>query len=309
MDGHTFHAFGLCVRLAFPLPAFEGSGAASGTPTLEARLVPFPSRDADAGLEELVWATRFDGQAYTMHRLRDGSHRFVYGERASFHLSSDGRVLRCAVAELDAPAWQRLFLDTILWSCSLLQGFELLHASAVAWPEGAVALASTTGGGKTSLAAELVRRGGTLLCDDVLALDRVDGRLGGHPGPPVMNIPLTGPAELGRELARFSDERWIAVERMANGPRPLDAICLFERRPGAGLSLERRDCTSLDLLPHVFAFPVTPRRAARRFELLSQVATEVPVYRLTADVEVPPAELADLIESRLGALSSPRAVA
>jgi hypothetical protein len=300
VDGVVLSAFGLCVRLDFRLPALDGAGDASCAPTLEARLVPFPADDVDPGIEELVWATRFDGQDYAMRRLRDGSHTFIYGERASFHLSADGSVLRCAVAEPTDPAWQRLFLDTILWSCSQLRGFELLHASTVCWPDGAVAIVSTSGGGKTSLAAELIGRGATLVSDDLLALDRVDGRLGGHPGPPVMNVPLTGP-ELGRELARFPDERWVALDRVAREPRPLAAICLLERRPGSELSLERRSSTPLDLLPHVFGSPGGPRRVAARFELLSDVATEVPVFRLAADVDVPPAELANLVESRIAA--------
>jgi hypothetical protein len=295
VEGVVLSAFGLCVRLAFPLPALNAAPDVACTPTLEARLAPFPSGDADPGIAELVWTTRFDGQDYAMRRLRDGSHTFDYGDRASFHLSPDGRELRCAVADPADPAWQRLFLDTILWSCSQLRGFELLHSSTVRLPEGAVAIVSATGGGKTSLAAELIGRGATLVSDDVLALDRVDGRLAGHPGPPVMNLPLTGPADLGREIARFPDERWVALDRVARGPQPLAAICLLERRPGAELSAERRPSTPVDLLPHVFQGG--PRGAAARFELLSDLVTEVPAFRLAADVHVPPAELADAVES------------
>ena len=310
MKGLVFPAFGLGVQLGFPLPPLEGRGVAACLPTLDASLVTFDPNAVATGREELVWSTRFDGHAYSMQRLRDGSHRFVYGDGAVFHLSSDGSDLRCAVADVDEPGWQRLFLDTILWSCSLLRGFELLHASAVAWPHGAVAFASTTGGGKTSLAAELLRRGAELLCDDVLALTRVDGRLGGHAGPPVMNLPLQGPREIGRELARFPGERWIAVEHAAREPRPLEAICLLERRRGVGLAIERLDSTPLDLLPHAFAFRgASQRGAAHRFEVLSEVATEVPVYRVSAHVDVSPGELADLVESRLGTRASAGAVA
>jgi hypothetical protein len=311
VEGLVFPAFGLGVQLGFPLPPLEGRGVAACRPTLDVRLVPFESKAFAAGPEELVWTTRFDGHAYAMHRQADGSHRFVYGDRAVFHLSSDCSDLRCAVAGVDDPGWQRLFLDTILWSCSLLSGFELLHASAVAWPHGAVAFASTTGGGKTSVAAELLRRGAQLLCDDVLAFTRVDGRLGGHPGPPVVNLPLNGPREIGRELARFPEEHWIAVERAAREPRPLEAICLLERRPGAGLVIEPvQSPTPLDLLPHAVGFRGASKRgAAHRFEVLSQVAIEVPVYRLRADVDVAAWELADLVESSLGAPAQSRAVA
>jgi hypothetical protein len=299
VHGVILSAFGLCVRLAFPLPAVEALPDSSCAPTLEARLVPYPPAQPDPGVEEHLWTTRFDDQDYVMHRLRDGSHRCVYGDRASFHLSADVSVLTCAVAEPADPAWQRLFLDTILWTCSLLRGYELLHASTVCGPDGAVAIVAASGGGKTSLAAELIARGAMLLSDDVLALDRVDGRLGGHPGPPVMNLPLTRPAEFGRELARFPDERWVALDRVAREPRPLAAICLLERRPGSELGLERHPSTALDLLPHVLRGG--QRSDAARFELLSDVATEVPVFRLTAGLDVPPAELANQVESCIGA--------
>jgi hypothetical protein len=310
VEEFVFPAFGLGVRLGFPLRPLEGRDVATCRPTLDVRLVPFDANAVASGPEELVWATRFDGHRYSMHRLGDRSHRFLYGDRAAFHLSADGSELRCAVADVDEPGWQRLFLDTVLWSCSLLSGFELLHASAVTWSHGAIALASTTGGGKTSLAAELLRRGAELLCDDVLAFTRVDGRLGGHPAPPVMNLPLNGPQEIGRELARFPGERWIAVEHAAREPRPLDAICLLERRRGGGLAIERLSSTPLDLLPHAFALRGAPQRgAAHRFEVLSEVATEVPVYRVSADVDVPPDQLADVVESGLGMKASAGAVA
>jgi hypothetical protein len=292
-----FPAFGLGVELAFELPVLEGAVTGAGPGTLDVQLGSPPVPAAGA---ELVWQTVFDGLDYAMHRLGDGSHRFVYGDRATFHLSSDTRRLWCDVEDGSDSSWQRLFLDTILWSCSYLRGFELLHASAVASRHGAVALVSGTGAGKTSLAAELLRRGATLLCDDVLALDRVDGRLAGHPGPPVMNLPeTTAPLEGERRLASFPGERWVRLERVASAPVPLAAICMLERRAGEDLALVSVDCTTLDLLPHAFAFNGTSERAARRFELLSEVATEVPVYRLVADVDVAPGDLADLVHRQL----------
>jgi hypothetical protein len=43
--------------------------------------------------------------------------------------------------------------------------------------------------------------------------------------------------------------------------------------------------------------------------VLSEVATEVPVYRVSADVDVPPDQLADVVESGLGMKASAGAVA
>jgi hypothetical protein len=298
VDGEAFDAFGLCVHPDFCLPALEAADPAPGPATLAARLERYEPPRGRPG-DELVWWTVFDGCPYTYYRGADGDHRFVYGDRAVFHLSSDQRVLRCAPANFDEPGWQRLLLDTILWSCSLLRGFELLHASAVALPRGAVAFVTVSGGGKTSLAAELVARGSGLLCDDILAIGRVEGRIAGHPGPPVMNLPLASPVGFGRELARFEDEAWIAVERAERRAQPLEAICLLERRPGASFALERLDSTVVHLLAHAKSFPADSERAARRFEVLSQVAAEVPIHRLSADLDVPAAELAALVEREL----------
>ena len=64
---------------------------------------------------------------------------FHYRERALFHLSADHGVLRCAISER-GTAWQRVLLDTVFWTISLLQGFELLHAGAVVTSQGLIAL-------------------------------------------------------------------------------------------------------------------------------------------------------------------------
>ena len=81
------------------------------------------------------------------------------GTARIFHLSTDGRVLRCAPTDRDDPIWQRVLLDTVLWTVSLLRGYEQLHASAVRTADGVIAFTAGSGGGKTSLAAEFLRRG------------------------------------------------------------------------------------------------------------------------------------------------------
>jgi hypothetical protein len=298
VDGEAFRAFGLCVVTDFPLPALADARPAPGPVTLAARLERYEPPWRRPG-DQLVWETVFDGVPYEHYRGASGEHRFVYGDRAAFRLSPDHTSVTCALVDYDDPGWQRLFLDTILWSCSAIRGFELLHASAVTSARGALAIVTVTGGGKSSLAAELVARGRRLLCDDVLAIDRQGGRVMAHPGPPVMNLPPAGPAEIGRTLARFDDEAWVAVERSESEALPLEAICLLERRPGAPLALERWEATSVDLLPYLFAFPDGPERAARRFEAVGEVAAEVPIHRLSADLDVPPAELAALVEREL----------
>ena len=54
---------------------------------------------------------------------------------------------------------------------------------------GAIAIAGRTGAGKSSLVAELMRRGHRLLSDDVIAIEAAGIRVTALPGPAVMNLP------------------------------------------------------------------------------------------------------------------------
>jgi hypothetical protein len=243
----------------------------------------------------------YDGAAFAMLESPEGDVLFAYGRTALFHLSADRRTLRCAVGAQDGAAWQRVLLDTVLWTVSLLRGFELLHASAVTSDRGLIALVARTGGGKTSLAAEFLRRGATLFSDDVVALDDAGGEVIAHPGPPLMNLPrVLAPAEVGGTLvADFGDERWVALSRVTVGPSPLAAVVLVNRVAGETARCSLTAATSLTLLPHAVSLPHLADGARRRFEIFGSVIATVPVLSLHADPAVPPCELADLIDHRL----------
>lgn len=202
----------------------------------------------------------------------EGDILFDYGRRALFHLSADHRVLRCAPAGGTGCAWQRVLLDTILWTVSLLRGFELLHASAVETPAGIVAFVAVSGGGKTSLAAECLRRGAALFCDDILALDDPDGQVVGHPGPPLMNLPLPLTVESLRQaevIDYFGDEKWVKL--VVPPPRAQSRGCVEACAPGSGksASMSRPNALSrqLDL-----AGPIDPASAGGRIRSLLRIA-------------------------------------
>jgi hypothetical protein len=239
-----------------------------------------------------------------MERGTDGDYLFRYGEEAWFHLASDG-TLRCAPGEPRDRAWLRALLDSVLLSVSLLSGYEALHASAVERTDGVVAFLAGTGGGKTTVAAELVRRGNALFCDDVLALlTSSNGMVWAYPGPPHLNLALdrdshTCAVDVGETMEVFGEEAWVAVRRAAHQPRPLAAVCLLERRAGLQQTLTALPSNSLTLLPHVLSIGGGPARARARFALYGDLAAMVPIYRLQADVDVTPGELADLVEREL----------
>jgi hypothetical protein len=246
--------------------------------------------------EDPVWVTAFEGDPYTMRLGRAGDYLMSYGDDTVFLLSPTLRKLRFAPGRRSEAAWQRLLLDTILWSTSLLRGIELMHASAVETVNGVTAFAAMSGAGKTSLAHELMMRGASFFTDDILALPAAIGELRAHPGPALMNLPREhrGRESLRGVLATFDKEDWIAVPDASVAPNRIVAICLLRRRPRAPLLLRRVEATVLDLLPYTLGFPHLPGRIRQRFTLYARLATEVPVYELCAPLDAPPDSLADL---------------
>ena len=245
-----------------------------------------------------------DGCRCVAERAAGGELRITYGDRATYLLSADGRTLLCSPAQLDEQAWRRFLLDAVLLKASEAHGLEALHASAVEGPDGVLAFATQAGGGKSSLASELVRRGHPFFADDALTMRRDDAAIRAHPAPPLMNFPLEHPegfaaVELGTVLDVVGAEAWLAVRHAATGPCRVAAIHLLDRRPGLRLGLDLLAPSPMPLLDHVLADRGSPTRMARRFELLADLVEDTAIYRLRADPATPVRRLADLVEGSL----------
>lgn len=103
----------------------------------------------------------------------------VAGEQLAFQLPQIGRYAVTAGREITITPGQgvaasdlRLFLLGSAWGAVGYQrGWFPLHASVVQMGDGAVAFCAPAGGGKSSLAAWLVKQGYALLSDDLCRLD------------------------------------------------------------------------------------------------------------------------------------------
>jgi hypothetical protein len=246
-----------------------------------------------------------DGCPFAILEQEAGDVLFFYESRAMFQLSADRSLVRCAAADWAEPTWQRLLLDRVLWTTSYLRGFQLLRASAVTTAAGLVAFLAVAGGGKTSLAAECVRRGHGFFCDDILALEEIDGEIWGHPGPPLMNLPVsmaTKDLNEVRVIVELGDERWVEVEQESSESEPLVAIVLVDRAGAVASRCRKVKATNLTLLPHVVGFPHMGSGSSRRFEVAGSLAEATPVFRLQADPSLCVSELADFVEAEIGIL-------
>lgn len=295
------HAFGLDLLPDFRAPGLHTAEEPTGDP-VRMRLVErseIARRWSRAG-SKVIWTALVDGSRVSVERGRVGDHRLLYGQHAEFWLSEDTDDLLCAPSDPRRADWLRFLLDTVLTVTALLRGFEGLHASAVLRDGSVIALVGNTGGGKTSLALELVRRGATLFCDDILVLRRRVGSVVAYPGPALMNVPIAQlPLDEARTLARVGDEAWVALSHAPPQRAELAAIFLLERAAGAPDRVTALPASPLLLLPHTLAIAPRRERTRMRFELIADLAYRTPVFRAEAELGTTPTALADMVEGAL----------
>ncbi len=310
----TLHAaYGLRLACSFPLPGMTiATQASDGLPLLALELrEPGQLERAWSGASGPVeWRGRQgDGRDLVIERGADGDVLFRYGELARFRLDAPMRRLECAPSR-EGLEWQRALIGKVIPSVSVMLGYEALHAAALDSPDGVVAIMGASGAGKSTLALELLRRGWPLFCDDVLALSRADGAVLAHPGTPHMNLDRTLPGAIGsRELADtlgiLADERWLAVHDVAGEERPVRMLCLLERRAGLSLGIHSLSESPLALAPYMLGLSIDPERQRSRFDLYAELTATAMLVSLTAGLEHPPHELADLLKQVLACKPEP----
>src|SRR6266508_3125056 len=124
-----------------------------------------------------------------------------------------------------------------------------------------------------------------VVADGAIALERSWRQIVVHPGPPVMSVPSgTDLSRLGpaSALASIGDDVWISVPSHADRPLALGAVVVVRRNEGGPPSLERTPATVVDLLGFSVGFEESRERDERRFHLVADVASNVPVFALDA---------------------------
>lgn len=205
--------------------------------------------------------------------------------------------------------WQRLLIAQVLPLVAALRGHELLHASAVADDQGALAFAGASGSGKSSIALAMAVEGLELLADDVLALSTTpDGSVMAHPGAASMAMRATE-----RELVALAGRTGLALPvergekdyvrtRMASAPRPLRVLLALERNADtSSVRLERVESPDLHFtLQHAYSPTVAnPSRLATQLAVHAAFGRWIDVVRLRIPAATTPRSVAVAVLEQL----------
>lgn len=313
-----YSAFGLALRSSFPLPGMTAAEADKASFPMDLCLrAPAELEEAWSGSASArPWSGQLgDGQRLTIAWGVAGDLLIDYSGGARFLLDSSRPSLACAPQDPAGLAWKRVLLSRVLPNVALALGCEALHASAVETSFGVVAIAGPSGTGKSSLAAELIQRGGSLFADDVLVMSRRDGAIAAHPGSPHASLSPglasgVAPEELGTVLAEFDGESWIGVRGASRRVSRVAAIALLERGQGLPLAADGILPSPLVLVPHMLGLPDDePGREASRFALYSDLVESTALLRLTGGADHGPADLATTLQQALETGLPTRAVA
>jgi hypothetical protein len=268
------------------LPVAEGSGW-----DVDVRRGPELHDSAKLPPGEVIAAYESEGEDnwYTATRT-DSGYRMRFRETGEFEISGD--LTRVVMREDPAGRTELLpilLAGTVSALLLNLRGHVVLHASAVAIDDVAVAFVGQSGRGKSTMAALMCVDGADLITDDVLRVEL---------GPPVTCIggaPELRLREKAMSIARAQPTtavRTTADERLAFAPqvtevrpRPLAAIVI----PSPSRTAAQVEAEVIEPSRALFALLAFPRVhgwrdnavLAREFATLSQVVNQVPVFEAT----------------------------
>ena len=235
----------------------------------------------------------------------DGARILMKIPHVARYLIEDGNKISIQPDPGADPRSVKLFLHVAARGYLIHQRFETpLNAVTVIAPNGAaVALSATSGLGKSTLAAELCRRGWLLVADSITRLTLTAGRVLAWPSDDKVVLWRSACESFGMDIAslepiREGMEKFYVPMPSANGPVPLKAVVRIQRGSKIAqideLSKEEAAASLPEWLFRWHQFTPFPP-ASQIHGTVQRIAQSCRVAHLSGAREVAPFELADLV--------------
>jgi hypothetical protein len=300
-------AFGLAVRGPLRLESLVAERAGDGPSVC---LTPARRADLDARWRAarpralLTRRVAGGGTGLTVAHDAEAGYRVWAPRHGAWLVSPDGRTITGSPPAGPRWRWERLVLAQALPLAAVLQGMEVLHASAVALAGRGIALLGPSGAGKTTLAAHLVVGGARLVTDDVLAVTATAGAVLGHRGGAIARIDAAALRSMtaGERVALGTVEargaKWHV--RPPTGPRrvALGALYVLDLAPDrASVTIAPVDPVDPGLLLGSAFLPYLdpPDRLRRQLDVVAALGAAVPLFAVRAGRRAGPRAAADAV--------------
>lgn len=197
-------------------------------------------RDVESALRLPTTGTPPRPPSDFLYERRD-DHTYVFSFQGAVVFEVDDRGTHVRLACKAVPRPLPYLLQAVIPKILSLRGHLVIHASAVALGENAVAFTGLSGAGKTTTARSLASHGGRALCEDKLFL-RVSPGAGVDTPIGAEAVMKAWIADNVPSLARHSDASCAPLDEAARGPslplRELGALDVARRR-GARVAASR----------------------------------------------------------------------
>lgn len=231
----------------------------------------------------------------------DSTFHFVYGDETEFLVDRSGTRVSAIW-----PEWLNLENTTVYLAGQIsafilrLRGRVCLHASSIVVDGKVLAIAGESGAGKSLTAASFVRLGYSILSEDVTTL--MDGSsFLVQPGYPRVNLwpdavaCLRGITESLPRIAPTWNKRYLDLrehgDRFYPKPAPLGGVYVLGRRSSSQSAPFIEKLNSSDALIALLTnahgrYLLEKRMRVREFELLSRVASQIPIRHAVAHTDL-----------------------
>lgn len=280
MTSYAYQAYGLTIRVPFACPALAPADPSGvpGTADLVVREGSVPRRLSAPLADEVLW------------EAAPGSFLLRGGRSAGRFLVQGGAVTFERNPECDDAGLARCFTDRVLAAVLRHKGLLVLHADAVATPDGVIVIAGESGAGKSTTLAALLNQGCRMLSDDLTALRR----RGAHdpvevvPGVAQLHLAEDTAEELGYAVKPEQLQPWRRMKAaipthdgMTRLAGRLKGLCMLRLAPSDDVVLTRlKGGDKFRALQECMYGPMFAEEHPALFPLLTTVATAVPIFSL-----------------------------
>jgi len=262
-----------------------------------------------------------DGSVWLAFARLEAGYLLRFPALTDFVVSTDVRTVCCYLRENCPPETMRhLLLNQVIPIVLSHLGKLVLHASACATPQGAMAFMGMSGTGKSTLAASFGLLGFAVLTDDCLLVEEQDGEIMTVPSYPGLRLwPETVTALFEQEpvlqpLAHYTDKKRLLFDQdHFDGPLSLRAIYVLTQPEnmqditGVTITPLLASEALLETVKHTFQLDITDReKLGHSFRQYEWLAKSVLFFRLVfprAHAFLPAVNMAilnhlDLIQNR-----------